>query len=133
MYNRIELLTVINEIEKKDESIVWKSKNHKTRGKKIPCNMRRIQQLNDIGILTPITFIKKSSMYDETSIDRYIEISRLHKKGFTLPQLQSHFKGTLSIDKIDLSQFENRQLTNEDKVKILNTIDQLTKLLKDNL
>jgi hypothetical protein len=95
--------------------------------------MRRIQQLNDIGILTPITFIKKSSMYDETSIDRYIEISRLHKKGFTLPQLQSHFKGILSIDSIDLSQFENRQLTNEDKTKILNTIDQLTKLLKDNL
>lgn len=133
MYNRTELLTVINEIEKKDKSILWKSKQYKTRGKSLPCNYRRLQQLTDIGILNPITFIKKHSMYDETSIDRYIEISRLHKQGFTLPQLQSHFRGKVSINKIDLSDFENRHLTNEDKTKILNTIEQLTKLLKDNL
>ena len=133
MYTRTELLTVINEIEKKDKSILWKSKQYKTKGQSLPCNYRRLQQLTDIGIMTPITWIGKNSMYDETSIDRYIEISRLHKKGFTLPQLQSHFGGILSIDSIDLSQFENRQLTNEDKTKILNTIEQLTKLLKDNL
>ena len=130
MYNRNELLTVIKEIEKKDKSIFWKCKRTK---KNIPCNARRIQQFNDLGIMTPISWHGKNSMYDETSIDRYIEISRLHKKGFTLPQLQSHFKGILSIDSIDLSQFENRHLTNEDKTKILNTIEQLTKLLKDNL
>ena len=50
-----------------------------------------------------------------------------------MPQLQSHFKGMFSINKIDLSQFENRELTKDDKVKILDTIDKLTKLLKDNL
>jgi hypothetical protein len=130
MYNRTELLTVINEIEKKDKSILWNSKNTK---KDIPCNARRIQQFNDLGIMTPIAWHGKNSMYDETSIDRYIEITRLHKKGFSMPQLQSHFKGMFSVNNIDLSQFENRELTKDDKVKILDTIDKLTKLLKDNL
>jgi predicted GTPase len=133
MYNRKELLTVINEIEKKDKSILWKSKQHKTKGQSLKCTYRRLQQLTDIEILNPITFVKQHSMYDETSVDRYIEISRLHKQGFTLPQLQNHFKGKVSINKIDLSDFEDRQLTKEDKTKILNTIEQLTKLLKDNL
>ena len=75
MYNRNELLTVIKEIEKKDKSIFWKCKRTK---KNIPCNARRIQQFNDLGIMTPVTWHGKNSMYDETSIDRYIEISRLH-------------------------------------------------------
>jgi hypothetical protein len=41
--------------------------------------------------------------------------------------------GKISINKIDLTDFENRHLTNEDKIKILNTIEQLTRLLKENL
>ena len=130
MYNRTDFITVIQELESKDKSILWNCKRTK---KDIPCNSRRIQQFSDLGIMNPITWIGKNSMYDETSIDRYIEISRLHKQGFTLPQLQSHFHGKVSINKIDLSDFENRHLTNEDKTKILNTIEQLTKLLKDNL
>jgi hypothetical protein len=130
MYTRTDFITVIQELESKDKSILWNCKRTK---KAIPCNSRRIQQFSDLGIMNPITKIGKNSMYDETSIDRYIEISRLHKQGFTLPQLQSHFNGKISINKIDLTDFENRHLTNEDKIKILNTIEQLTRLLKQNL
>ena len=63
-----------------------------------------------------------------------VELNKNKIKGsFTLPQLQNHFGGNVSINKIDLTDFENRDLTNEDKIKILNTIDQLTKLLKQSL
>ena len=130
MYNRQQLLKVINNLEKTDKSILWNCRKTK---KDIPCNARRIQQFSDLGIMNPVSWQGKNSMYNDSSINRYIEISKLHKKGFTLPQLQSHFKGMLSIDKIDLSQFQNRFLTNDDKKRIIDTINELTKLLKDNI
>ena len=50
-----------------------------------------------------------------------------------MPQIASHFKGQFNINTIDLSQYASRKLNTEDKKRIIDTINELTKLLKDNI
>ena len=129
MYNRENFITVIQELESKDDSLMWKT----LQGKSLPMCDRRVAQLVQLKILIPIRRGSNVTWFDETHIDRYIECTRLRKKGFKVNQIASHFGGGINVDDIDMTQYKNKQLTNEDKIKILDTIDQLTKLLKDNL
>ena len=129
MYNRTDFITVIQELESKDDSLMWKT----LQGKNLPMCDRRVAQLVQLKILVPIRQGSNCTWFDENHVDRYIECTRLRKQGFKVNQIASHFGGGINCDNIDMTQYQNRKLSNEDKKQILDTIEQLTKLLKDNL
>jgi hypothetical protein len=136
MYTKKQFLNKLLNLESKDNTFMWKT-NH---NKNLPCNDRRITELIRLKILIPIrkrTRCRKegfnSSYFDNSHIERYLECTELKNKGFKIPQIASHFKGLFNLNTIDLSQYASRKLNTEDKKRIIDTINELTKLLKDNI
>ena len=133
MYNRKQFIKEIKNLESNDESLVWNGKIHLGVIRKLPFNNRRLTQLIELKILVPIRQGSNCSYFNETHIERYLECTKLKNKGFKIPQIASHFNGVVNANNIDMTQYQNRNLTTQDKKRIIETIQQLTKLLKDNL
>ena len=129
MYTRKELLKKINELELNDKSLIWYSKKDQ---KFIPCTLRRLQDLQNKKLLQSIRYNGVSTIYDQSSIDRYIEITNFRKDGFKLCQLKTYLNNS-NISEIEIDKFKDKKLSNSDKNEILNLIDKLTNILRDNI
>ena len=103
------------------------------KGKHLPMCDRRVAQLVQLKILVPIRQGSNVTYFNESHIDRYLDCTKLKNKGFKIPQIASHYAGVINAKNIDMTQYQNRKLTNEDKKRIIETIEQLTKLLKKDL
>ena len=133
MYNRKQFIKEIKNLESNDESLLWDSKIHRGVIRKLPITNRRLTHLIELKILIPIRKGSNCSYFNNSHIKRYKECTKLKNKGFKIPQIASHFKGLFNINTIDLSQYASRKLNTEDKKRIIDTINELTKLLKDNI
>ena len=133
MYNRKQFIKEIKNLESNDESLLWDSKIHRGVIRKLPITNRRLTHLIELKILIPIRKGSNCSYFNNSHIERYLECTELKNKGFKIPQIASHFKGLFNLNTIDLSQYASRKLNTEDKKRIIDTINELTKLLKDNI
>lgn len=129
MYNKKQFIRVIQELESCDNSLMWKT----SKGKQLPMCDRRVAQLVQLKILVPIRQGSNVTYFNESHIERYLDCTKLKNKGFKIPQIASHYAGVINAKNIDMTQYQNRKLTNEDKKRIIDTIEQLTKLLKKDL
>ena len=133
MYNRKQFIKEIKNLESNDESLLWDSKIHRGVIRKLPITNRRLTHLIELKILIPIRKGSNCSYFNNSHIERYKECTKLKNKGFKIPQIASHYAGVINAKNIDMTQYQNRKLTNEDKKRIIDTIEQLTKLLKKDL
>ena len=133
MYNRKQFFKEIKNLESNDESLLWDSKIHRGVIRKLPITNRRLTHLIELKILIPIRKGSNCSYFNNSHIERYKECTKLKNKGFKIPQIASHFNGVINANNVDMTQYQNKQLTTQDKKRIIETIEQLTKLLKDNI
>lgn len=133
MYNRKQFINKIQDLESIDKTLLWNGKIHKGVIRKLPITDRRLAQLIELKILVPIRKGSNCTYFNDSHIERYKECTKLKNKGFKIPQIASHFGGVVNANNIDMTQYQNKQLTNDDKKRIIETIEQLTKLLKDNI
>ena len=133
MYNRKQFINKIQDLESINKTLLWNGKIHKGVSRKLPFTDRRLAQLIELKILNPIRKGSNCTYFNDSHIERYKECTKLKNKGFKIPQIASHFNGVINANNIDMTQYQNKQLTTQDKKRIIETIEQLTKLLKDNI